>query len=257
MYGELKNEIISLLGKGTRLDGRKPLEHRDVQVEVGVVKNADGSARVKIGETEVLAGITMEIMKPYSDSPDVGSLMVNVELYPMSNPEFESGPPSITAIELARVTDRCIRESKMLDVKKLCVTAGEKIWMVVIDVCTINVDGNLFDAVPLAALAALKNCVFPGYDGENVDYKNRTDKKLPLSRNPVSVTVYKYDDKLLLDPTTDEERVYDTRLTVGVLEDGNLCSMQKGGDHAISMDTLFEMIDIAVKKAEELRKKMG
>ncbi len=254
MYAELKNNIIKLLGEGKRLDGRAPLDYRDIKVEYDATENANGSARVKIGDTEVLAGIKMEVMKPYPDAPDVGSLMVNVELYPMSSPEFESGPPSIDAIELARVTDRCIRESKMLDVKKLCIEPKEKAWMVVIDVCTINEGGNLFDAIPLAALAALKNCRLPAYDGEMIDYHTKTDEKLPLVRNPVSVTVYKYGDNFMLDPTYEEERVYDARLTVGVLEDGNLCSLQKGGDHSVKIDDLFKMIDLAREKADQLRK---
>jgi len=253
MYDELKSEIIKLLSDSNRLDGRKPEEYRDIQVEFGAVKNANGSCRVKIGDTEVLAGIKMEVMKPYPDAPDVGSLMVNVELFPMSSPEFESGPPSIDAIEMARITDRCIRESKMINVEKLCIEKGEKAWFVVIDVCTINEAGNLFDAIPLAALGAIKDCKLPAFDGENIDYKTLTDESLPIEKNPVSVTVYKFGNKILIDPTYDEEKVYDARLTVGVQEDGHLCSLQKGGDSTITYDELMQMIELGRKKAEELR----
>lgn len=254
MYQELKKEILSLLSKGTRLDGRKPDEYRPIEVELGVSKNAEGSARVKIGDTEVMAGVKMEVMTPYPDAPDQGSLMVNVELFPMSSPEFESGPPRIDAIELARITDRCIRESKMIDLGKLLITSGEKAWMVVIDVCTINEAGNLFDAIPLAALAALRDAVFPGFDGEVLDYKNKTDKKLPISVWPLSCTVYKYGDNLLIDVTNEEEKVYDARLTVGVYDDKTLCSLQKGGDKAISHSDLFKMIDLAMQKYKETKK---
>ncbi len=257
MHDELKNEIVKLLNQGTRLDGRSPEQYRDIQVEMGAVKNANGSCRVKIGDTEVLAGIKMEVMKPYPDAPDVGSLMINVELFPMSSPDFEPGPPNINAIEMARITDRCIRESKMIDVEKLCIEKGEKAWFVVVDVCTINEGGNLFDAIPLAALGAIKDCKLPGYDGVNIDYKNSTDKGLPLKKNPVSVTIYKYGDKNLIDPTYDEEKVYDVRLTVGVQEDGHLCSMQKGGDSTITSDELISMVELARTKAEEIRKHLG
>ncbi len=254
MHEDLKNGILSLLSKGTRRDGRKPDQYRAVSVEYGVSKNAEGSARVKIGDTEVMAGVKMEVMKPYPDTPDAGSMMFNVELTPMSSPEFETGPPSIDAIEFARITDRGIRESKALDTKKLCIESGEKMWMVVVDICTLNDDGNLFDAIALAALAAMKDAVYPGYDGEVIDYKKKTDQKLPLSKTPVTVTVFKYGNHLLVDPTPDEMKVYDARLTVSVLDNGNICSMQKGGDSPITHEDLFKMIQMAIDRSQDLRK---
>lgn len=253
MNEELRKTVTSLLSKDVRLDGRKPDHYRELKLETGVSKNAEGSARVKIGDTEVIAGVKLEVMKPYPDAPDKGSLMVNVELFPMSSPEFETGPPDIFAIELARITDRGIRESKTIDTGKLCIEPGEKAWMVVIDVCTINDNGNLFDAIAFAALAALRDAVFPGYDGVTLDYKTKTDKKIPLSKTPVTVTVFKYGDKLLIDPTDEEEKVYDARLTVSVLENGNICSLQKGGDNPISMDEAAKMIELAQAKSGELR----
>ncbi len=256
MDEELRNEIIKLQSKGTRLDGRTNNKYREVKVETGVSRNAEGSAKVWIGETQVMAGVKLEVIKPYPDSPDDGSMMVNVELYPMSSPAFESGPPSMLAIELARITDRAIRESKTLDTKSLCIESGEKAWMVIIDICTMNDAGNLFDAIYLAAMAAIKNAVFPEYDGKTIDYKHKTDKKLPLAKTPVSVTVFKYGDHLLIDPTETEEKVYDARLTVGVLEDGKLCSMQKGGECALTEDQVFQMIDMAQEASQELRKNL-
>jgi len=254
MHEELRNEIISLLSKQVRLDGRKPDQYRNISIETGVSKNAEGSARVKIGETEVIAGVKMEVMTPYPDTPDQGSLMVNVELYPMSSPEFESGPPDSYSIELARVTDRGIRESKCIDTKKLCIKEGEKAWTVVIDVCTMNDSGNLFDAISLAATAALKSAVFPTFDGEKIDYKHKTDKKIPLNKLPVTVTVFKYGNHLMIDPTNEEDKIYDSRLTVSVLENGNICSLQKGGNEAVTQDDAIRMIELAREKSKELRK---
>ncbi len=256
MNEELKKQVISLLSKGVRLDGRKPTQYREVSIETGVTKNAEGSAKVKIGETEVIAGVKMEVMKTYPDTPEDGSMMVNVELTPLSSPDFETGPPDILAIELARITDRAIRESKTLDTKALCITPGEKAWMVVIDVCTLNDAGNLFDAIALAAMSAMKDAVFPSFDGETVDYKTKTDKKLPLSKTPVSVTVFKYGDHLVVDPIPDEEKVYDARLTVGVLENNSICSLQKGGDDAVTPENIMKMIELAKEKSQELRKNL-
>ena len=254
MHRELRNHIIGLLNANTRLDGRKLTEYRKpIELEYGVVKTAEGSARVKIGETDVMVGVKLEVGEPYPDTPNEGTIIVGAELLPLSNPEFELGPPGIQAIELARVVDRGIRESKALDFKKLCIEKGEKIWMVIIDICPINDAGNLFDASSLAALAALKNAKFPAFDGEKVDYKAKTDKSLELEKTPIAVTVIKIGDKFIVDPSTEEEKAVDARLTVSSMEDGTLCAMQKGGDFPLTVEDINKMLDIGIEKARELR----
>tara|TARA_B100002003_G_C13961537_1_gene465740 strand:+ start:43 stop:816 length:774 start_codon:yes stop_codon:yes gene_type:complete len=254
MNNELRQHIIKLFESDTRLDGRKLTDYRPVKVDVDVTPNAEGSARVKIGDTEVIVGVKVEVMQPYPDSPDEGSIMVGAELLPLSNPNFEPGPPGIQAVELARIVDRGIRESKCLDFKKLCIKEGEKIWMIIIDICTINDAGNLPDASALAAIAALKNMKFPECKGDVIDYKKKTSKGLGLTDTPLSVTVIKIGDKFIVDPDSDEEKAIDARLTVASLSDGTLCAMQKGGDVPLSAEDIAKMVDIGLEKGKELRK---
>jgi len=257
MNDESRQHVINSLRENIRIDGRTREAYREISIETGFTKNAEGSAKVKIGDTEVMAGVKLSVESPYGDTPDQGNLMVNVELLPLSNPEFESGPPSIDAIELARVVDRGIRESKAIDVKKLCIKPGEKVWMVSIDICSINDDGNLFDASALAAVAAIRDAKFPEFDGKTLDYKKLTKNKLPLTKVPVTVTVWKIGDNLIIDPLKEEEKASSARITVASTEDGNLCAMQKGGDAALSMEELKKMIELGLSKASELRKVMG
>lgn len=252
----LKANILKWFGKGKRYDGRGMDDFRPVVIESGVTRNAEGSARVKMGDTEVIAGVKLSVEKPYPDTPKDGNLLVNVELLPLSSPDFEAGPPGEEAIEVARVVDRGLRESKAIDTRKLCLQEGEKVWAVSIDICTINAAGNLLDASALAAVAALKNARFPAYDGKIVDYKSMTDKKLPIARFPVSVTVTKIGDFLLVDPTVEEEKAVDSRLTVAITDGGKICAMQKGGNSPLSIDEIGRMIDIAVSKAAELSKQL-
>ncbi|MBW3019320.1 exosome complex protein Rrp42, partial [Candidatus Woesearchaeota archaeon] len=203
MY-DLKKHLLNYYKDGVRFDGRKIMDYRPVKVEYGVSESAEGSARVSIGGTVVIAGVKMALETPYPDTPDKGNLMVNAELLPMSSPEFETGPPGDQAIELARVVDRGIRESKAIDVKKLCLRAGEKVWSVMIDICTVNDEGNLFDAAGLAAIAALKDARFPKLDEhEFVDYDEKTDTPLPLDKEPVPVTVLKIGDQFIVEPLSD------------------------------------------------------
>ena len=192
MNEDLKNHVVTLLKSDKRLDGRKPLEYRKpIKIEREFTKTAEGSAKITLGETEVMVGIKMDVGEPYPDRPDAGTIIVGAELLPLSNPKFESGPPGIQAIEIARIVDRGIRESKTLDFEKLCIKKGEKVWLVLIDIITLNDSGNLFDASALAAYAALQNTVFPKFDGEKADYKEKSSKKLELKNIPLSVTVCK------------------------------------------------------------------
>lgn len=252
-----KNNILKVLDKGMRYDGRDMLEYRNIVVEPNAIKKAEGSARVKIGDTEVIAGVKLSIGTPYPDTPDEGSLMVGAELYPLSSPEFESGPPGMQSIEIARVVDRGIRESKAIDQKKLCIEKGEKVWTVSIDICSVNDAGNLFDAAALATLVALKNTKFPEYKDDVVNYKVKTKKALPVDKEPIEITVYKIGKHFIVDPSNEEEKWYDARLTVAITKDRTICAMQKGGESPLSSDDISKMVDIATEKQKELRKLIG
>jgi len=253
---QLKSQIIKGLEQDLRFDGRKPLDWRKIDVEYGISKNAEGSARVKFGDTEVLAGIKLSIGEPYPDTPDEGALMVEADLSPMSSPEFEAGPPDIKAIELARVVDRGIREAKTIDMKKMCIEKGEKCWLVSIDVVTINDAGNLLDASALAALAALKDTKMPKLEKDVVQYGELTKESLPLNKEPIAVTVLKIGKFFVVDPLVDEENSFDAKLTV-TTTDKEICAMQKGGDGTLSIDDIEKMVDIGMEKAKEIRKHLA
>jgi len=250
--------IKEYLREGKRFDGRKPNEFREISIETGVSKNAEGSARVKIGKTEVLVGVKMNVSEPYPDSPDKGNLMVTAELIPLSSPRFENGPPKFGAIELGRVIDRGIRESKFIELEKLCIKEGEKVWTVFIDIYSINDDGNLLDAAGIGALAALKNAKIPKYDIKEgkVVYGEWTEKKIPLKKEiPISLTVHKIGENLLVDPTREEEDISETRVTMAS-SDGIISSMQKGLAVSLNIEEFNNILDLIEKTEREIFKKI-
>jgi exosome complex component RRP42 len=245
--------MIKLLENGERVDGRKLDAFRDIKVETGIIKRAEGSARVKIGKTDVIVGIKTEIGEPFSDMPNMGILKTEAEFTPIASPDFESGPPGEDATELARIVDRGIRESEMIDLEKLCIKEGEKAWEIFVDVQIINHDGNLIDASALAAIAALKVTKVPKLEDDKI-IRDKTEMKLPLLHTPITVTVGKFADKFIIDPLKEEEEVLDSKITIAVMENGKICAMQKSGEKSLSMEGLNEMIDLAVKKSKEIRK---
>jgi exosome complex component RRP42 len=119
-----QKQIAQLIEKGERLDGRELTEYREIKLEQGIIERAEGSARVRLGKTEVVVGTKIEMGEPFADTPNEGVLTVNAELVPLASPSFEPGPPDETSIELARIVDRGIRESKMIDTEKLCIVPG-------------------------------------------------------------------------------------------------------------------------------------
>ena len=98
-------------------------------------------------------------------------MTVNAELVPLAAPNFEPGPPDENSIELARIVDRGIRESKAIDTAKLCIEPGKKVFVVFVDVYVLNHDGNLIDAAALAAVSALMNTKMPNYEVEDGEVK--------------------------------------------------------------------------------------
>lgn len=255
----MKAHIIKLIKQNVRLDGRKNDEYRKpIKVELGVTEGAEGSAKVTIGDTVVVVGVKMELMSPYPDNPDEGTIMVGAELIPLASPDYESGPPSIKAIELARVVDRGVRESKCLDFKSMCIKSGEKVWVAAIDIIPMNSAGNMFDASAIGALAALMDTRLPKLEEKDgvysLDYTGKRTEKIKLNNLPISCTVWKIGDNFVVDPLPDEEEVYDARLTVAVDESGDVCAMQKGGDSPLTIDEIMQMVELASKKCGELRK---
>jgi len=251
-----KKRILELLANGKREDGRGPTEYREIQLEEGVIERAEGSARVRLGKTEVIVGVKIGTGAPFSDVPDKGVLTVNAELVPLASPSFEPGPPGEDAVELARVVDRGIRESKAIDLEKLCVAPGKLVFVIFIDVYVLNHDGNLIDASTMAALAALINTKMFKYtveEGEIVKKPGYTP--LPIINYPISVTFAKIGDKLILDTGLDEEQVMDARLTMTLDKDGKICAIQKGGGSGyFTKEEILEAAKIAQEKTAELRK---
>lgn len=244
-----KDYIYNLMIKGKRQDGRGFKDFRDIKLETNVISKAEGSAKVIMGDTQVLVGVKLQPGTPFQDSHDEGVIITNLELNPIASPEFEPGPPREEAIEMARVVDRGIRESGAIDIKKLCISVGESVWIIYIDIHVLNDDGNVIDASCLAAIAALMTTIVP-----NEQHGIGADVPLAMKEMPVGVTLAKIGSKLMVDSSRDEEAVCETKLTVVSSSDGSVAGMQKMGSVPFTEAEVLEAIDMACEKAAEIRK---
>ena len=250
-------QIEQLIEKGKRLDGRGVGDYREIKIEQGLIERAEGSARVLLGKTEVLVGVKVETGTPFPDTPNEGVLTVNAELVPLASPNFEPGPPDENSIELARIVDRGIRESKVIDTEKLCIEPGKKVFIVFVDIYVLNHDGNLIDASALAAVSALMNTKMSNYEIEDGEVKIKQGyTQLPMKNHPITVTLGKINNKLIVDPWLEEEQVMDSRLSIAINDEGNICAIQKGCSGYFTQQQILEGLKMIQEKAAELRKKL-
>ncbi|MCX6748831.1 MAG: exosome complex protein Rrp42 [Candidatus Pacearchaeota archaeon] len=254
-----KQRILDYLNEGKRFDSRNLEDFRKIEIEIGVSKNAEGSARVKFGNTEVIAGVKIATAEPYTDHEGEGTLMTTCELLPLSSPRFESGPPSIEAIEIARIVDRGVRESGFIDFGKLCIKEGEKVYSIMLDIYPLNEDGNMIDAAALACVVALKNAKMPKYDEKTgkIEFGKLTNKPIPLTdKTPLTITFHKIGKKIIVDPTREEEDTSEARVSMALFgkKEVMITAMQKGGEADLTEEELEKMLDLGVEKFKELSK---
>jgi exosome complex component RRP42 len=252
-----QKKIGQLIDSGKRLDGRGLGDYREIKLEQGLIERAEGSARVLLGKTEVLVGAKIETGEPFPDTPNEGVLTVNAELVPLASAAFEPGPPDENSIELARIVDRGIRESKAINTKKLVIEPGKKVFVIFVDVYVLNHDGNLIDASALAAVAALLNTKMPNYEVKEGELKIKTGyTPLSMKSHPITVTLAKINDKLIVDPWLEEEQIMDARISMAINDEGNICAIQKGSTGYFTPQQIVEATKIILEKAAELRKKL-
>jgi exosome complex component RRP42 len=253
-----QKQIAQLIEEDKRLDGRDMMDYRETKIEQGIIERAEGSARVLLGKTEVVVGVKIEMGEPFPDTPNEGVLTVNAELTPIASPAFEPGPPNEDSIELARIVDRGIRESKCIDTSKLVIEPGKKVFVVFVDIYVLNHDGNLIDASALAAVNALLNTKMSNYEIKEGEVKIKPGyEQLPMKKHPITVTTVKIANKLLVDPSLEEEEVMDARISFAIDDDNNICAIQKGGSGYFEPQQVIEAAKIAQTKAKELRKKLN
>jgi exosome complex component RRP42 len=251
VISEIKKDFIyNLLLKGERIDGRTFDQYREISIQRDVIRKAEGSALVKLGSSQVLVGVKMQPGEPFQDTPNKGVIITNAELVPLASPSFEPGPPNEVGIELARLVDRGVRESKAVDLEALCIVPGKQVWIIFIDVHVLDDCGNILDAASLGAIAALLSTKVPAARfGLGEDYI------LPIRDIPIATTAIEFNDVLMFDPGVDEEVIANTRLTIISTMNGNICGSQKSGTGMLKPEQVYRIIDIACEKAKEIREK--
>jgi len=95
-----------LIVKGKRLDGRKPDELREIEMKVGVIPNANGSAQVMFGNTVAVAGVygPRTVHPRHLQEYDRAIIKCRYNMAPFSVEDRARPGPSRRSSEITKVT---------------------------------------------------------------------------------------------------------------------------------------------------------
>jgi len=181
MSPEVKPDFL-ISPEGLRVDGRRPDEMRPIELKVGVLKQADGSASIRQGKTYIIAGVygPRELHPRHLTLNDRAYLRVEYRMATFSVPDRKRPAPSRREKEISMVIANALKPALFL----------EEFPKAVVDVfiTVIQADGGTRCAAINAASLAL------------------ADAGIPMRSLIPAVAVGKADGKLLVDLGDEEDK---------------------------------------------------
>ena len=107
---------VLLNEQGLRHDGRRIDELRSVKIEVGVLKNANGSAYIEFGKNKIIAAVygPKEVHPKHMALPDRAVLRCRYHMSPFSTDTRKNPAPSRREIEISKVIREALEPAVML-----------------------------------------------------------------------------------------------------------------------------------------------
>lgn len=245
--------------EGVRGDGRGINDLRPLSVETGLLPQAAGSARLRLGGTDILVGVKLQVSPPPANRPDTGTISFAVECAPGGWLEASEREPEEVGNELAALLQRTVPSG--LDLRSLCLAPGRMSWSIYVDALVLASAGNVEDALMACVRAALVSTRIPAAsvaeDG-SLEVSDDLSEAAPIdtSRVPVSITLARLGKTFVTDPSTEEELCSSSRLTVCASTTGKLLGAHSAGQAPLdagAMDvTLARGVRIAQLLIEQL-----
>ncbi len=213
--------------EGRRVDGRKFNELRPIRIEVGVLKNADGSAYIEHGGNKIVVAIygPKETHPKFMALPDRAILRCRYHMAPYSTEERKPPQPSRREIELSKV----IREALEPAIKL------EEFPRTAIDVYieVLQSDGGSRGAGITAASVAL------------------ADAGIPMKDLVVGCAAGKVDGQIVLDLNDLEDKEGEADLPVAIMPNiGQITLLQMDG--LLTIDEFKKALDLAIEGCKKI-----
>lgn len=206
-----------LINKGTRADGRKLHERRDMKLEINAIQTADSSSLVKLGNTSLVCGCI-------SKESEQDELNITIEFPPIC-----SSPTTNRTHVAEQLLTRSLKDI-FEDFQCLEKEESEVHTSIDVQVICLNYDGSFLDAAVLAVMGALKCLNFK------------------ITAKLICTTFAIINNTIIMDPNSDEEQVADSTLSVIVdMENQSKYSIKKQGGSAISDKQLLRCLELSKK----------
>lgn len=219
-----------LIVKGKRLDGRALDELRPIKIEVGVLKNANGSCYIEFGKTKVIVGVfgPKEFHPKHKQDPVECVLRCRYRMAAFSTEDRVRPGPNRRSTEISMVTANALRPAAFLkDYPKTAIDVTVEV---------LQADASTRVAGINAASVAL------------------ADAGIPMRDLVTSVAVGKVDGQLLLDVAGDEDCFGETDFPVAMMpRTKQITLMQLDGD--LTRDEFKTAMGMANKGIEVIYKK--
>ncbi|XP_058809162.1 exosome complex exonuclease RRP42 [Phymastichus coffea] len=248
-----KTFILHGVDANFRNDGRCRIDYRSMELETKLMDQVHGSSRIRIGNTDVLVGVKVEIDTPYPDNPYEGKIEFFVDCSANATPIFEGKGGEDLANEISNVLALAYQSPEALDLSQLSILPHKKCWKLFVDILILECGGNLFDAVALAVKAALFSTEIPKVkaatlDGGEADIALSDDIyesiKLNTTNCPLLVTLCKIGDNCVVDPSSEEEMCSSASTVISVMPNGKISSIIKIGYGSLQPSTLSKTLEM-------------
>ncbi|MFV2013953.1 MAG: hypothetical protein ACC656_00860, partial [Candidatus Heimdallarchaeota archaeon] len=181
-----------------RPDGRKADEMRNVEVEVGILTRADGSARVRLGNNLVIASVygPREMHPKHSSRPDRANVRLNYRMATFSVKDYKRSFPSRREKEISKVLSEAF--------ESIVLTKMFPRSVIDIHVQIFESDGGTRTAAAIAASAALADAGIPMRDLTGGIASGLYENMVCLDLNGLEDNVGSGDMPILYSPNIDE-----------------------------------------------------
>jgi exosome complex component RRP41 len=211
-----------------RIDGRKPNETREIKAEVGVIKNADGSAKFSFGDTIAIAAVYgPRVLHPqHMQNPQKGILRCNYNMLSFSVSERIRPGLSRRGQEISKVIEWAF--SPVIDLEQFPNTVVD----LYIEILQANASTRCA-AINAASMALAQ-------------------AGLPMKEMVSSISIGKINNQIVADLTKDEEDVENaTDLPIAMTSKSKKISLiQLDGE--ISKEDLKNSISLAKETLEKI-----
>ncbi|MCS7093744.1 MAG: exosome complex exonuclease Rrp41 [Candidatus Aenigmarchaeota archaeon] len=222
-----KKTNIQLMVDGRRIDGRLPEQLREIEMKIGEIENADGSARVRFGNTEALVAVygPRSLFPKFLQESDMAILRVVYSMAPFSVDERKNPAPDRRSIEISKVTKDALSGAVFL----------EEFPRTVIDVYEyiIQADGSTRVTAINAASLALASA------------------GIPMKDLVAACSVGKIGDVLIVDLCGKEDNYSESDMAVAMMPSKGLITLLQM-DGRLTKEEVLQLL----KKAEENCKKI-